>query len=131
MWSAALRYADMIIFLLIGLGMFQGPAKLRAILRLFRAHWPFWIIAGSVGFGGFYSLICFSADHAPGWIAATTWQLTIIASLFVLIGFGRSFPIKIWFFSLIVFMGVLMVNLTHFNKSRSGRLAGRRAVDDT
>lgn len=51
-WSAALRYAYMIIFLFLGLGLFQGEAKLRAVLRLFRAHWPFWIIAGSIGCGG-------------------------------------------------------------------------------
>lgn len=114
-WSAALRYAYMILFLMVGLGMFHGAAALRSTLNLFRAHWKFWVMAGSIGFGGFYALICFSADHAPGWIVATTWQLTIIASLFVLIGFGRSFPKKIWVFSGIIFTGVLMVNLTHFN----------------
>lgn len=99
-WSAALRYAYMIIFLFLGLGLFQGEAKLRAVLRLFRAHWPFWIIAGSIGCGGGYTLICFGADHAPGWVVATTWQPTIIASLCVLIAFGRSFPIRICFFRL-------------------------------
>ena len=120
-WSAALRYAYMILFLTAGLAVFHGTARLRATLALFRTHWPFWTITGSIGFGGFYALICFGADHAPGWIVATTWQLTIVASLFVLIGFGRSFPAKIWFFSLIVFGGVLMVNLTHFE---SGPLQG-------
>ena len=64
------------------------------IFRLFLRNWKFWIITGSIGFGGFYSLICFSADHAPGWVVAATWQLTIIATLVVLICFGRSFPKK-------------------------------------
>ncbi len=113
-WSAALRYGYMVLFLLVGLPLFQGGASLRATVALFSRHWRFWILTGSIGFGGFYALICFSADHAPGWVVATTWQLTIIASLFVLIGFGRSFPLKIWLFSLIVFSGVLMVNLAHF-----------------
>jgi drug/metabolite transporter (DMT)-like permease len=72
------------------------------------------MVSGSIGFGGFYSLLCFSADHAPGWVVATTWQLTIIASLVVLVWFGRSFPKRIWLFSAIVFTGVLMVNLSHF-----------------
>jgi drug/metabolite transporter (DMT)-like permease len=104
----------MVLFLMIGLPFFQGGGALRATLRLFIHHWKFWFIAGSIGFGGFYALICFSADHAPGWIVATTWQLTIIASLFVLMGFGRRFPGKTWLFSGIVFAGVLLVNLTHF-----------------
>ena len=112
-WSASLRYAYMILFLIVCLPIFQGVRAPGAVLRLFLAHWKFWIISGSIGFGGFYSLICFSADHAPGWIIATTWQFTIIASLIVLICFGKSFPKKTWIFSLIVFIGVLTVNLSH------------------
>jgi len=116
-WSACLRYAYMILFLVVGLSLFQGIKAPGRIFRLFLNHWKFWIIAGSIGFGGFYALLCFSADHAPGWIVATTWQLTIIATLFVLMGFGRSFPKKIWLFSFIVFLGVLMVNLSHVQMS--------------
>lgn len=112
-WSACLRYAYMILFLMVLLSLFQGIKAPWRILRLYLKHWKFWTIAGSVGFGGFYALICYSADHAPGWVIATTWQLTIIATLFVLICFGRTFPKKIWLFSLIVFSGVLLVNLSH------------------
>ncbi len=112
-WSACLRYAYMILILIVLLPLFQGIKAPGRILRLFLKNWIFWIITGSIGFGGFYSLLCFSADHAPGWVIAATWQLTIIASLVVLICFGRSFPKKIWFFSFIVFSGVLMVNLSH------------------
>ena len=116
-WSACLRYVYMILFLVAGLSLFQGIKTPGRIFRLFLKHWKFWIIAGSIGFGGFYAQICFSADHAPGWVVATTWQLTIIASLVVLTGFGRSFPKKIWLFSFIVFFGVLMVNLSHVQMS--------------
>jgi len=112
-WSACLRYAYMIGLLIVTLSVFQGIKAPGRILRLFLRHWKFWVISGSIGFGGFYALICFSADHAPGWVIATTWQLTIIATLVVLICFGRSFPKKIWFFSFVVFFGVLMVNLSH------------------
>jgi len=121
-WSASLRYAYMILFLLAGITVFQGRSTIRNVLSLFRRYWLFWIISGSIGFGGFYSLLCFSADHAPGWIVATTWQLTIIASLVVLIAFGRSFPKKIWLFSLIVFSGVLLVNLSQFDTGQEQNL---------
>jgi drug/metabolite transporter (DMT)-like permease len=116
-WSACLRYAYMILFLVAGLALFRGIKTPGRIWRLFLDHWKFWMIAGSIGFGGFYALLCFSADHAPGWVVATTWQLTIMATLVVLMGFGRTFPKKIGLFSLIVFCGVVMVNLSHVGVS--------------
>ena len=68
--------------------------------------------SGTIGFGGFYSLICFAADYSPGWVVATTWQTTIIASLFVLMLFGKSFSKKIWLYAGIVFSGVFLVNIS-------------------
>lgn len=110
LWSASLRYAFMLIFLTAILSIFQGRKTPWIICKLYLKHWLFWTISGSIGFGGFYSLICFSADHAPGWVIAATWQLTIIASLFVLLGFGKSFPKRVWIFSILIFIGVLLIN---------------------
>ncbi len=111
-WSASLRYGFMILFLSFLVVLLQGRSAPGRLLRFFSAHWQFWTLSGTIGFGCFYSLICFSADHVPGWVVATTWQLTIIASLVVLLCFGRSFPKRIWLFSGIIFFGVLMVNLS-------------------
>jgi len=122
LWSASLRYAFMILILTAFISLFKGFDTTKRLVRLFFKNWKFWIMTGSIGFGGFYSLICFSADHSPGWIIAATWQLTIIATLFVLVGFGRSFPKKVWFFSIIIFIGVLMVNLSHAHLSSFSEL---------
>jgi drug/metabolite transporter (DMT)-like permease len=112
-WSASLRYAFMLVLLtLIILGK-GGFKHLRDVLALFRGHWKFWTLAGSIGFGGFYALICFSADFSPGWVIAATWQSTVVASLFVFMLFGRSFPRRIWFFSSFIFIGVILVNVSH------------------
>jgi drug/metabolite transporter (DMT)-like permease len=111
-WSASLRYAYMILLLTVWLLVFRGTAVFAHTLGLFFDHLAFWVAAGSIGFGAFYALICFSADHAPGWIVATTWQFTIIATLAVLTGFGRRFPRRIWLFSTIVFAGVVLVNVS-------------------
>jgi len=115
-WSASLRYVFMVFFLVIIILFSGGVKQLQNVLKLFYLHWQFWIIAGSVGFGGFYALICFSADFSPGWVVAATWQFTVVASLFVFMLFGRSFPKRIWFFSLLIFAGVVLVNLSHFEK---------------
>ena len=111
-WSASLRYAYMILMLMFWLLATRGAAAARRTLGLFFRHLLFWAAAGSIGFGAFYALICFSADHAPGWIVATTWQFTIIATLAVLMAFGRRFPKRIWGFSGIVFFGVCLVNVS-------------------
>ena len=111
-WSASLRYAYMIVLLMLWLLVFRGTAALARILGLFFNNLVFWMATGSIGFGAFYALVCFSADYAPGWIVATTWQFTIIATLAVLTAFGRRFPKRIWGFSSIVFGGVCMVNFS-------------------
>jgi drug/metabolite transporter (DMT)-like permease len=121
-WSASLRYAYMILFLAAWLLVSGGVPAVTGILVLFFRHLVFWIVAGSIGFGGFYALICFGADYAPGWIVATTWQFTIIATLVVLMGFGRRFPARIWGFSTIVFVGVFMVNISQAGSVETAEL---------
>ncbi len=121
-WSAVLRYTYMILFLTAWFLLSKGPAQLKRILGVFFRNWAFWTLAGTVGFGLFYALICYSADHAPGWVVATTWQFTIIATLFVLLFFGRSFPGRTWLFSLIIFFGVLLVNLNQAKTTGPGEL---------
>ncbi|MCP3954372.1 MAG: multidrug resistance efflux transporter family protein, partial [Desulfobacterales bacterium] len=124
-WSASLRYGYMILFLVAWFLLFKGPGELKKVLQVFLKNIGFWTLAGTVGFGLFYALICYSADHAPGWVVATTWQFTIIATLFVLLFFGRTFPKKTWLFSAIVFGGVLMVNLNQAESTNlSALLAG-------
>jgi drug/metabolite transporter (DMT)-like permease len=112
-WSASLRYIFMLLLLAGLISLMKGPGTLKSLFRVFFKNRVFWTLTGSIGFGGFYCLLCFAADHSPGWVIAATWQLTIIATLLVLVGFGRSFPKKTWGFSFIVFTGVLMINLNH------------------
>jgi len=112
LWSATLRYMFMIFFLVITILVSGGIRQLAGVVRLFFANWLFWIGAGGIGFGAFYGLVCFAADYSPGWVIAATWQFTIVASLFVLLLFGRSFPKRVWFFSLMIFAGVIIVNLS-------------------
>lgn len=116
-WSAALRYAYMIVFLGAALRACKGGAYFRRVLSEFKRNRLFWVMSGSIGFGGFYSLICFAADYSPGWVVATTWQMTIIASLFVLTIFGKSFSRKIWVYSAIVFSGVFLVNISQVERA--------------
>jgi drug/metabolite transporter (DMT)-like permease len=110
-WTASLRYGWMLLLLCLWLGVTGRAALGIQALQLYRKHWVFWTIAGSVGFGIFYALISFSASYAPAWVVAATWQMTILATPAVLLLFGRRVSLRAVLFTLIVFAGVLLINI--------------------
>jgi drug/metabolite transporter (DMT)-like permease len=112
-WTSSLRFGFMLIFLVILLLVTQGWKALADAKTTFLKHWIFWILSGSIGFGVFYSLITFSSQYAAGWVVATTWQTTILATPIVLILFGRKVPAKGLVFTGIIFIGIILVNIEH------------------
>lgn len=110
-WSASLRYVDMAFLLTAWLLVRRGPRYLAAVLHLFCARLGFWLLAGGIGFGIFYACCCFATDHAQGWIVAATWQLTILATPFVLRAFGARVPMRGLIFLGFIFLGVLTLNI--------------------
>lgn len=108
-WSASLRYGHMLLMLALALALTGQGDVLARTVRLFRRHWALFTVAGSVGFGLFYGLICFAASFAPGWVVATTWQSTILASPLVLLAFGRRVPWRGIAFTGLVFAGIALV----------------------
>ncbi|WP_258238552.1 DMT family transporter [Arcobacter sp. CECT 8986] len=114
-WTASLRFFYTIIFLSIGLIFFKGFNYFKIVIKDYISKFWFYTICGTFGFGFFYSMLCYASDFAPGWIVATTWQLTIIASLIVLVFFKKRVSKMTWVFTIIVFIGVTIVNLAHFS----------------
>jgi drug/metabolite transporter (DMT)-like permease len=117
-WSASLRYLWMIVFLSAGLLIAGRGRLLLDALRLLRRDWLFWLIAGSIGFGVFYAGISFAASYAPSWVVATTWQFTVLASPFVLLLYGRRVPWRGITFTLLIFLGIVLVNLSQAQADR-------------
>ncbi len=112
-WTASLRFGFMLIFLALILLITQGKKSLVDVKNIFIKHWFFWMLSGSIGFGIFYSLITFSSMYAEGWIVATTWQTTILATPIVLAFFGRKVPTRGLLFTAVIFAGIVLVNIEH------------------
>jgi len=108
-WSASLRYGHTLLMLALALVLTGQREVLSRTLRLFGRHWGLFTAAGTVGFGLFYGLVCFGASFAPGWVVATTWQSTILASPLVLLAFGRRVPWRGIAFTGLVFAGIALV----------------------
>lgn len=110
-WTAALRYGWTLLLLVAGFVLSGRGRVLGAVWRAYRQHWFFWSVAGGIGFGIFYSGISFASAYAPGWVIATTWQTTILATAVVLALFGRRVPLRGLAFSLLIFVGIVLVNV--------------------
>ena len=128
-WTASLRFGYMLVFLILILVLTRGRRALADVWVVFRQHWLFWVLAGTIGFGVFYALISYSAAYATGWIVATTWQTTILATPVVLYFFGRKVPQKGLFLTALIFIGILLVNIEHAKSASPGiMLAGALPV---
>ena len=111
-WSASLRYLFMWLMLTVIIAMQQGAGRINELWAIFRAHWGFWCVTGGIGFGLFYTGICYAGDHVAGWVVAATFMFTVVTSLLVLLAFGQRFDKKFILYALLVFIGVILVNVS-------------------
>ena len=111
-WSASLRYVFMLLIITVIIAMQHGFGRIKALMGIFLQHWGFWCITGSIGFGLFYTGICYAADHVAGWVVAATFMFTVVTSLLVLLAFGQRFDKKFIVYAVIVFIGVALVNIS-------------------
>jgi drug/metabolite transporter (DMT)-like permease len=116
-WTASLRYVYMLVLLSLWLLVTRQAHVLTGAVREFRTHCLFWTTAGSIGFGVFYALLSFSASFAPGWVVATTWQATILASPLVLLIFGKRVPARGMLFTALIFIGIVLVTIEQATSS--------------
>ncbi|WP_129728397.1 DMT family transporter [Ectobacillus funiculus] len=118
-WSAALRYFFMIPLLLVIVGV---RGKLTSLFLTMKKQ-PFqWFIWSFIGFVLFYAPLCFAASFGPGWLIASTWQVTIIAGILLTPLFYKRvngervrerMPLKGFSMSLIIFTGVMFMQVEH------------------
>lgn len=77
-WSAALRYLFTLPLLWLVIGWRGSFARVWSALRAQPRAWLLW---STVGFGLFCVCLTWSAAHAPAWLVAGTFQLTVVAGM--------------------------------------------------
>lgn len=111
-WSASLRYVFMWLIISAVIILQHGFRRIEALASIFLQHWCFWCLTGSIGFGVFYTGICYAGDHVAGWVVAATFMFTVVTSLLVLLAFGQRFDKKFIIYAFLVFIGVVLVNVS-------------------
>ena len=111
-WSASLRYVFMWLIITAIIILQHGFGRIRELATIFCQHWRFWCLTGSIGFGIFYTGICYAGDHVAGWVVAATFMFTVVTSLLVLLAFGQRFDKKFIIYAFLVFIGVVLVNVS-------------------
>lgn len=128
-WSACLRYAFMLPILLAWTLAAGGPGGVGQAFRLFGRNPVFWTLAGSIGFGVFYAGVTLASVSSPGWVVATTWQSTILATPLVLAALGRRVSRQGLALIGLIFVGIVCVNLEQARRAPDiGGLLGIAAV---
>lgn len=124
-WSASLRYFFMVPFLLLIVVM---KGNFRALLKVMKEHPKTWLVWSFIGFGMFYTPLCFAAAYSPGWLIAGTWQITIISGSLLVPFFSvtiqtkegpvkvrEKIPIKGLLMSLMILLGIIFMQVEHAN----------------
>ena len=120
-WTATLRYAWALALML---PWFLVRGSLGQVLAEFGRHWRFWVVAGSVGYGVFYSGLAYASTQAPGWIVACTMQFTILATPLVLRAFGARVQRHGVALLALTFLGIVLVNLDRRGDETVAQLLG-------
>lgn len=109
-WTASLRYIFVLFILSFLIVIKYNLSHLYETMKCFFNNLLFWIFSGGIGFGVFYLSLCYAASYSDGWVLATTWQLTILFTPFVIFLLGNKVDLKGIAFLMIMFLGVVLVN---------------------
>lgn len=132
MWSASLRYFFMVPFLMLIVVLRGRMAPLLAEMKSRPFSWFGWSF---VAFVLFYAPITYAAAYGPGWLISGTWQVTIIAGVFLAPLFfitiqtssgirkvRQQIPFMSLVISSVILIGIILIQIPHANDVPTGTL---------
>ncbi len=119
MWTACLRYFFMLP-LLGGLLLLLPGNRLKPVFTAIREKPLSWLGWSTVGFGLFYLPLTLASVYGESWLTAASWQLTIVAGVLLTPLFGRKIPLKNLSMSLLIFIGVMLLQVPNMTGGSFG-----------
>lgn len=122
LWTACLRFLIMFpIFLLIVTG--KKTTRLSRVIDSLKQAPVAWLLWSQVAFALFYIPLTFASTLAPGWLVASTWQITIVAGSILapylednpkLKQASRLTLTEAFYFAIII-LGIIIIEGQHFS----------------
>ncbi|MGN0371865.1 MAG: multidrug resistance efflux transporter family protein [Enterocloster sp.] len=113
LWSASLRYLFTLPILALMLIREGGLKEVREEVKKRPVPWLLW---STVGFGLFYAPLTFGSAFGESWLAAATWQLTIVAGVLLTPLWGSRIPGKNLAWSCLILAGVFLLQLPNMRE---------------
>lgn len=121
LWAACLRYLFTLPVLALMLAGDRGAVA--EVWKEIKKSPLQWILWSTVGFGLFYAPLTFGSVFGESWLAAATWQLTIVAGVLLTPLFGKKLPVKNLAWSMVILAGIFLLQAPHM-----GAAKGKTAV---
>ena len=119
LWSACLRYLFMLPML--GIILYRNNGIMITIREIKKNIWG-WLLWSTVGFGLFYAPLTLSSVFGSSWLAAASWQITIVAGVLLTPLFGQKIPIKNLTMSLVILAGVFLLQAGQMKSLKPSQL---------
>ena len=126
LWSACLRYLFTFPILAAVLAISGKKQKTRPLSHTWAeitkapGEWFLW---SSVGFVLFYAPLTFSSTFGESWLAAATWQLTIVAGILLTPLWGKPIPIRNLSWSCLILAGVFLLQVPNMRQMKLETMA--------
>ncbi len=120
MWNASLRYLFMFPMLLVLLWILPGK-RIRPVFAAIKEKPGIWFGWSTVGFGLFYLPLTLASVYGESWLTAASWQITIVCGVLLTPLFGRKIPGKNLCMSLVIILGIVLLQLPNLTGQPMGR----------
>lgn len=126
LWSACLRYLFTFPILAAVLAISGKKQKTRPLSHTWAeitkapGEWFLW---SSVGFVLFYAPLTFGSTFGESWLAAATWQLTIVAGILLTPLWGKPIPIRNLSWSCLILAGVFLLQVPNMRQMKLETMA--------
>lgn len=122
LWAACLRYLFSLPLLALMLLKDGGGAEIGEVWREIRRKPVSWLLWSTVGFGLFYGPLTFGSVFGESWLAAATWQLTIVAGVLLTPLFGKKLPVKNLGWSVVILAGIFLLQVPNLKRMDVGNM---------